>query len=165
VAGILLVVHVPEGSKPIQHDFNVWSIFGKNNFSNIIPSNLWERQIPIYNIAEINTNFTHYTDLLDLGGFVTFAPAIVMFLLALSWGGTAGYPFNSATIVGLFIGSAVMFGIFLSWEHYRGDAAMVPLAIFKNRIVTAGCLVQLFLMGCVLLNLMSKSRCRVNGCP
>lgn len=91
--------------------------------------------------------------MLDLGGFVTFAPAIVMFLLALNWGGTTGYPWSSGTVIGLFVGAAVMFGVFLAWEYHRGDTAMVPLAMFKQRVVTAGCIVQLFQMGAMMVSI------------
>jgi hypothetical protein len=76
-----------------------------------------------------------------------------MFLLALGWGGKSGYPWNSGTVIGLFLGAAVMFGIFLGWENHRGDTAMIPLAMFKKRVVTAGCLVQLFLMGTMMISL------------
>jgi hypothetical protein len=90
---------------------------------------------------------------LDLGGFVTFAPAIVMFLLALNWGYTTGYPWSSGTVIGLFVGAVVMFGDFLGWEHQRGDTGMVPLAIFKQRVVTAGCMVQLFQIGILMVSI------------
>lgn len=76
-----------------------------------------------------------------------------MFLLALSWGGTQGHPWNSAIIIGLFIGAAGMFCTFLTWEYHRGPTAMVPLTMFKNRVVSAGCVVQLFLMGNVMVSI------------
>ena len=84
---------------------------------------------------------------LDVVGFLIFAPAIIMFLLALSWGGTTGYPWGSATIIGLFVGSAPVFAIFLAWEHYRGATAMLPLAMFSQRVVGFATLVQFFAMG------------------
>ncbi|KAH8807090.1 major facilitator superfamily domain-containing protein [Xylogone sp. PMI_703] len=88
---------------------------------------------------------------LDVVGFIIFAPAIIMFLLALSWGGTAGHPWDSATIIGLFVGSAPVFAIFLAWEYYRGATALVPLAIFRQRVVAAATLVQFFTMGAVMV--------------
>ena len=87
---------------------------------------------------------------LDVAGFAIFAPAIIMFLLALSLGGTAGYPWDSATIIGLFVGSAPVFAIFLAWEYHRGDTAMLPLAMFRQKVVAAATLVQFFTMGSVM---------------
>lgn len=90
---------------------------------------------------------------LDMIGFVTFAPAIVMFLLALSWGGTAGHPWNSATIIGLFVGCVPIFAIFFAWEHHRGDTALLPLSMFRRRVVAAATIVQFFIMGAVMLTI------------
>ncbi|KAJ9272326.1 hypothetical protein DTO212C5_1511 [Paecilomyces variotii] len=47
------------------------------------------------------------TEELDLIGFALFAPACVMFLLAMIWGGTT-YPWRSSTIIGLFCGAFAM---------------------------------------------------------
>src|SRR5437773_10812792 len=65
---------------------------------------------------------------LDLVGFVTFAPAVVMFLLALEWGGNT-YAWRSATIIGLLCGAFGMFAFFLAWEKHKGKDAMVPLSM------------------------------------
>lgn len=71
---------------------------------------------------------------LDLIGFVLFAPAIIMFLLALQWGGNE-YAWSNATIIGLFCGGGVMAIIFILWERRIGDRAMVPGSIVRQRIV------------------------------
>jgi MFS family permease len=92
-------------------------------------------------------NFSQVFHTLDVIGFTIFAPAIIMFLLALSWGGTAGHPWNSATIIGLFLGSAPVFAIFLAWEYHRGATAMLPLAMFRQRVVAVATLVQFCVMG------------------
>jgi hypothetical protein len=73
-----------------------------------------------------------------------------MFLLALEWGGTV-HPWNSAVIIGLFVGSAPIFALFLGWEGYRGNEAMVPLAMFRNRVVAFSTLVQFFVMGGIMV--------------
>ena len=92
-------------------------------------------------------------DTLDVLGFLIFAPAIIMFLLALSWGGTTGYPWDSATIIGLFVGSAPVFAIFLAWEYHRGDTAMLPLAMFRQKVVTAATFVQFFALGAMMITI------------
>lgn len=69
---------------------------------------------------------------LDIPGFILFAPAAVMLLIALQWGGSQ-YAWNSATIIGLFCGAGVMAIIFLAWEYYIGDEAMIPFSMLKRR--------------------------------
>jgi hypothetical protein len=79
---------------------------------------------------------------LDLVGFAIFAPAVVMLLLALNWGGTA-YAWYSGRIVGLLCGSFGAFCVLLGWEYYKEDEAMVPLGMLRRRIV-ASCLLTGF---------------------
>ncbi|RDW82726.1 hypothetical protein BP6252_03838 [Coleophoma cylindrospora] len=83
---------------------------------------------------------------LDPVGFLTFAPTCVMFLLALEWGGTK-YPWKSATIIGLFCGGAGMLLVFGVFEHRRGDTAMIPLALLRQRALYCSCLASVFLFG------------------
>lgn len=83
---------------------------------------------------------------LDLLGFALFAPAAVQFLLALQWGGTT-YPWNSATVIGLFCGAAGTLCVFLAWEYHKGDMAMIPFSIMKRRVVWCSCLAAFFFFG------------------
>ncbi|KAI1389670.1 major facilitator superfamily domain-containing protein [Hypoxylon trugodes] len=76
---------------------------------------------------------------LDLPGFVLFAGAAIMFLLALEWGGST-YAWNSANIIGLFSGAGVMAILFVAWEYHAGEEAMIPGSILKKRIVWTSCL-------------------------
>ena len=87
---------------------------------------------------------------LDLLGFCLFAPAAVQLLLALQWGGTS-YLWGSATIIGLFCGAFGTFCMFLLWEHRKGDDAMVPFSMVRQRPVWSGSLVSLFFMGSQLI--------------
>jgi MFS family permease len=80
---------------------------------------------------------------LDIFGFILFAPFAVMLLLALQWGGIK-YAWNSATIIGLFCGSAGMFLVFGAWEYRVGEGAMIPFYMVRQRIIYSSCLV----MGC-----------------
>lgn len=81
---------------------------------------------------------------LDLIGFVLFAPSAIMFLLALEWGGNA-YKWNSATVIGLFVGAAGNFAVFLAWEYKVGDTAMIPFGMMKRRIIYCSCFTMAFL--------------------
>lgn len=71
---------------------------------------------------------------LDLVGFAIFAPAAIMFLLALQFG-SSEYPWNSSTVIGLFVGAGVAFPIFLYWEYRAGDKAMIPFSMVRRRVV------------------------------
>ena len=71
---------------------------------------------------------------LDLVGFVLFAPSVIMFLIAVQWGGQKE-PWASPTIIGLFCGSGIIGAIFVWWQIQRGDGAMIPPNIVKKRVV------------------------------
>jgi hypothetical protein len=85
---------------------------------------------------------------LDPIGFVLFAPACIMVLLALQWGGSL-YAWNSSTIIGLFVGFAATLAAFFLWEKRRGDTAMVPLSILSQRVVYSTCLAMIMQFGSV----------------
>jgi Fungal trichothecene efflux pump (TRI12) len=78
---------------------------------------------------------------LDFVGFCLFAPACVMFLIALNWGGTA-YSWNSATIIGLLCGSAVTLSLFIGWSIFMQDNALMPPKMMKQRALFVGCLIS-----------------------
>ncbi|KIM95352.1 hypothetical protein OIDMADRAFT_206451 [Oidiodendron maius Zn] len=99
-----------------------------------IPDNVKPREISI-----LQTIWTK----LDLIGFALFAPSTIQLLLALEYGGNK-YAWNSATVIGLFCGAGGTFIVFLIWEYARGDDAMVPLSMMKQRGVWSSCLVSFF---------------------
>ncbi|TGJ83973.1 hypothetical protein E0Z10_g4806 [Xylaria hypoxylon] len=72
---------------------------------------------------------------LDIIGFVFFAPAATLLLLALQFGSGETYAWNSSTIIGLFVGAGVSFVLFFLWEWRAGDQAIMPFSMMKNRIV------------------------------
>ncbi|ETS76724.1 hypothetical protein PFICI_12111 [Pestalotiopsis fici W106-1] len=86
---------------------------------------------------------------LDLIGFSLFAPASIMFLLALQWGGN-NYPWNSSVVIGLFVGAGVTAVIFAFWERRAGDRAMIPGAVVKQRVVWTSTINGMALMGIIL---------------
>jgi hypothetical protein len=85
---------------------------------------------------------------LDLVGFALFAPASVVFLLALQWGDTL-YPWNSPVIIGMFCGAAAITAIFIAYESRIGDKAMMPASIVKQRIVMFSAINGMSLVGSV----------------
>ncbi|KAK3389374.1 putative MFS multidrug transporter [Podospora didyma] len=82
----------------------------------------------------------------DLVGFALFAPAAIMFFLALQYGGNQ-FAWGSATVIGLFVGAGATFGVWIGWDVYRGEDAMVPISVLRNRRVWASCSMWLFLCG------------------
>jgi EmrB/QacA subfamily drug resistance transporter len=70
-----------------------------------------------------------HTEHLDLGGLVTFSGALLLLVLALLRGNDKGW--SSGTIVGLFVGSAVLLALFLVVE-LRQQRPMFDLTLFRN---------------------------------
>lgn len=75
-----------------------------------------------------------HTHRVDYAGVGTLVMAVIPLLLALSWGGSE-YEWLSAPIVVSFTVSAVGLGLFF-WVERRAAEPIVPLSIFKNRIVS-----------------------------
>ncbi|KAI2602595.1 MFS general substrate transporter [Hypoxylon sp. NC1633] len=84
----------------------------------------------------------------DVPGFLIFAPAAIMLFLALQYGGHQ-YAWGSSHVIGLFCGSGAAFIVWLTWDWYRGDSAMVPFSMMGMRVVWASCVAAFFLGGTV----------------
>lgn len=82
---------------------------------------------------------------LDFIGFSLFTPACVMFLLAMSWGGSK-LPWNSGTVIALLIASSVTIIIFAAWTRHYKERSMIPPAILLKPVVLYGCIAS-FLQG------------------
>lgn len=81
----------------------------------------------------------------DLFGFALLAPASLMLLLALQFG-ASDYSWNSATVIGLFCGSALSAGLFIAWERWVGEKGMIPLRILSQTTIWTSCLHYAFLI-------------------
>ncbi|PSN61935.1 efflux pump protein [Corynespora cassiicola Philippines] len=81
---------------------------------------------------------------LDLIGSLLLAPASLMLLLALQFGAENKYKWDSATIIGLLCGSAVLGAIFMLWERRMGSRAMIPFSLVRNRILWTSSLMMMF---------------------
>ncbi|KAK3674258.1 hypothetical protein LTR78_005727 [Recurvomyces mirabilis] len=85
---------------------------------------------------------------LDLIGFVLFAPAVIMLLLAMLWGGN-DYAWNSATVIGLFCGFGGLIIVWAAWNWYKKDDALIPISMITKTTVWSGCVV----VGCLMAGL------------
>jgi len=82
---------------------------------------------------------------LDLLGAVLMALATVMLLLALSWGGQR-FPWSSAPVVGLILGSALMWLLFVV-RLWTAIEPLLPLPVILNPVVAAGTATACWAMG------------------
>ncbi|ORV57212.1 MFS transporter [Mycobacterium fragae] len=72
--------------------------------------------------------------------------------LATSWGGTT-YPWGSAMIVGLFVGSALALGVFV-WVESRVPAPILPTRLFGSPVFTVCCVLS-FVVGFAMLGALT----------
>ena len=59
-----------------------------------------------------------------------------MLLLALQWGGIQ-YAWSSSRIIGLLVGAGLEFVMFLAWQAYKLDDALIPPSLISQRTVAA----------------------------
>jgi hypothetical protein len=79
---------------------------------------------------------------IDYPGLTLLILTVVPAMLALSWGGVE-YAWGSWQIVGMFVFSTVMLALFIFAES-RSREPIIPLSLFKNRIVAISELVIFF---------------------
>jgi EmrB/QacA subfamily drug resistance transporter len=79
---------------------------------------------------------------IDYAGLATLILTIIPLMLALTWGGVE-YAWSSATIIGIFAFSAIMLVAFIIIET-RAQEPIIPLSLFRNRIVTVSIIVTFF---------------------
>ncbi|KAK1640833.1 major facilitator superfamily transporter [Colletotrichum phormii] len=71
---------------------------------------------------------------MDLIGTALIMGATISFLLALQWGGHQ-HPWNSSTVIGLFVGFGLMIVAFIVLEWYQGERAMIAPRLISDRTV------------------------------
>ncbi|KAI0178929.1 MFS general substrate transporter [Hypoxylon sp. FL1284] len=88
---------------------------------------------------------------LDLVGNVILLAGAVMLFLALEFTLT-GESWGSAKVVGLLVGAGLTLLALLAWLRWKGDAALIPPAIARQRTVAASCLMAFFTYGALLIH-------------
>jgi len=76
---------------------------------------------------------------MDGAGALTLVGCVTCLLLALQWGGQK-YPWNSARIIGLFVGFVGLLVIFGYIQRRLGEHATIPLRILRQRSILMGCI-------------------------
>ncbi|KAL3462820.1 putative MFS transporter [Aspergillus heterothallicus] len=69
---------------------------------------------------------------MDVSGIVLLLGAILCFLLALQWGGSAK-PWNDPDVIGTLVGFALLLALFCINEALLNDNAMIPPRLLTNR--------------------------------
>ena len=87
---------------------------------------------------------------LDLVGFSLICPAAIMLLLGLQFGGNQ-YAWGSSVVIGLIVGAAAAFTLFLAWERRKGDEAMIPFSMLKQRIIWSAAGNMAFVLASILV--------------
>ncbi|KAJ7572138.1 MFS general substrate transporter [Mycena floridula] len=85
----------------------------------------------------------------DWAGGVIVLGFFTSLLLPLQWGGNTK-AWNDPTVIALFVVAAVLFGIFLCWERWMGQNAMIPLDVLARR-TQIGCALAGFFSYLVML--------------
>ena len=89
---------------------------------------------------------------LDLIGNVILLVGSVMFFLALQYS-SQHYSWSSPRVVGLLVASGVTLTIFIFWQRYRGDRALIPPSIINQRSVAASCFAAFFIYSAALIHI------------
>ena len=93
-----------------------------------------------------NFETKHRFQQLDLLGFFFFVPATVCMILALQWGGIL-YAWSDPRIITLIILAIVSVIGFILAQRRKGDKAMLPLHLLRQRSVALGAVAQFSVSG------------------
>src|SRR6202034_1784665 len=102
--------------------------------------------------AAIPSLATRGKAVIDYTGILFVGLGATGLTLATSWGGTT-YPWNSATIIGLFVSSAMALGIFV-WVESRVTAPILPTRLFGSPVFTVCCVLS-FVVGFAMLGALT----------
>jgi MFS family permease len=80
---------------------------------------------------------------MDPVGIALIMSGIITFILAVEYGGQKK-PWSSGTVIGLLVGSALIWFTFIAWEYFNQDRAMLQRRIFKQRFIWMPSLFQFF---------------------
>ena len=88
---------------------------------------------------------------LDPVGNALLLIASIMLFLPLQYN-EEGFAWSSARIIGLLVGSGVTAIIFIVWNRFKGDEALIPPKIIGQRSVAVSCVAAFFIYGVMLIH-------------
>lgn len=94
------------------------------------PSNQTDRRLPL------QSKLRH----MDAVGTIFFGSSVCCLLLVLNFGGSPSYPWNSSRCIGLFVGAGALGLCFCFWLQKRGEVALIPLRVLRERSICMGAL-------------------------
>jgi cyanate permease len=80
---------------------------------------------------------------MDPLGIALIMGTIISFILATEYGGQK-HAWDSAMVIGLLVGFVLILFVFVAWEIYNGERAMLPRRILSDRTVWQPSLFQFF---------------------
>ncbi|KAJ5512623.1 Major facilitator superfamily domain general substrate transporter [Penicillium fimorum] len=83
---------------------------------------------------------------MDLIGGALMMGLITSFLLALQYGGQT-HSWKSSEVIGLLVGVFVMVPVFLAWEYYQKERAMIVPRLFTKSYISVGSIFMFFFSG------------------
>ncbi|THW05582.1 MFS general substrate transporter [Aureobasidium pullulans] len=83
---------------------------------------------------------------LDLAGACLMMGLIVCYILALQYAGQT-HPWKSGQVIGLLIGFVAIVAVFISWEIFQKERAMIVPRLFMKRSVWVGSVFMFFFGG------------------
>jgi MFS transporter, DHA2 family, glioxin efflux transporter len=83
---------------------------------------------------------------MDLVGAGLIMGSVISYLLALQWGGQK-YDWDSSIIIGLFVGFGAILVVFVFWEGYMGERAMIAPRLIKDRTMYISAIYAFFFAG------------------
>lgn len=88
---------------------------------------------------------------LDVLGNIMLLTASILLFLALEFT-TAGMAWDDPTAIGLFCGCGVTTVLFIIWQWWKQEAALIPPRIATQRTVSASCAMAFFTYGALLIH-------------
>ncbi|MGO8948197.1 MAG: MDR family MFS transporter [Ktedonobacterales bacterium] len=88
---------------------------------------------------------------IDFLGAALASGGTICLLLGLTWGGVT-YPWGSGQVIGVLVGSAVLFALFFVVERFAAEPVL-PLSLFKNQIFTSAGILSMG-VGAMILSLV-----------
>ncbi|KAL4864891.1 hypothetical protein BDV12DRAFT_188618 [Aspergillus spectabilis] len=83
---------------------------------------------------------------MDFVGAALMMGLIISYILALQYGGQT-HTWNSSVVIGLLVGFVLITAIFVAWEIFQNERAMVVPRLFMKRYVSVGSIFMFFFGG------------------